>query len=198
MNIHSAVVLKPVETEKADTILEAALELFVERGFHGTAVPLVAERAGVGLGTIYRYFDSKEALVNALYRKWKGAIAARVLDDFPSDRPPREQFRTVWDRMAEFAVAHPREFAFLELHHHGRYLDPESLAMENNIVGFGIAMVKKAQADQVLKQADPALLMAFSDGAFLGVFRAGLEGRIPLTKDALMAAEQCCWEAVRA
>jgi hypothetical protein len=37
-----------------------------------------------------------------------------------------------------------------------------------------------------------------SNGAFLGVFRAGLEGRIPLTKTTLMDAERCCWEAVRA
>ena len=51
--------------------MAAALELFVERGFYGTAVPEIAERAGVGAGTIYRYFESKEALVNALYREQK-------------------------------------------------------------------------------------------------------------------------------
>jgi len=44
--------------DKRETILAAALELFVERGFYGTAVPEIAERAGVGAGTIYRYFES--------------------------------------------------------------------------------------------------------------------------------------------
>ena len=47
-------------------------ELFTERGFHGTAMPLVAERAGVAAGTIYRYFDSKEALVDAVFQKLEG------------------------------------------------------------------------------------------------------------------------------
>ena len=47
--------------DKREAVLGAALELFVERGFHGTTVPEIAERAGVGAGTIYRHFASKEA-----------------------------------------------------------------------------------------------------------------------------------------
>jgi len=188
----------PKVADKPDAILEAALELFVERGFHGSAMPLLAERAGVGAGTIYRYFDSKEKLVNVLYRRWKGAIATRVFDGFPVDRPPREQFRAVWTRMAEFALAHRREFAFLELHHHGSYLDAESQAMEARLVDFGRAMIRKAQDEQALKKLDPELLMALANGAFIGLFRAGMEGRIDLSMKLMMAAEQCCWEAIRA
>jgi len=184
--------------DKAEAILAAALELFVERGFHGTAVPLVAEKAGVSAGTLYHYFESKEALVNVLYRKWKAAIAQRVFDGFPADKPPREQFRTVWQRMAEFALAHPREFAFLELHYHGAYLDQESNAMEAHLLEFAAAMIKKAQAEQALKQQPHEVLLAFSNGAFIGLFRASVEGRVELTMELLMAAEQCCWEAIRA
>src|SRR6478609_4020444 len=102
----------PTDEAKTEAILKAALELFVERGFHGTPVPLIAERAGVGAGTIYRSFESKEAL---------------------ADAPPREQFRTIWERMAGFALKHPRELSFLELHHHGSYLDKKSLAIEHGI-----------------------------------------------------------------
>jgi TetR/AcrR family transcriptional regulator, repressor of fatR-cypB operon len=186
------------DQDKAEAILGAALDLFVERGFHGTSVPSVAERAGVAAGTIYHYFASKEALVNALYKRWKAEISARLVNEFPFDRPVREQFRTIWERMADFALAHPRELAFLELHHHGSYLDDESKRIENHTIDFGIEMVKRAQAEQALKALDPALLVELSNGAFLGVFRAGLEGRVPLTKETLMNAERCCWEAVRA
>jgi TetR/AcrR family transcriptional regulator, repressor of fatR-cypB operon len=187
---------KPVDKEAA--ILEAALALFVERGFHGTAVPAVAERAGVSAGTIYHYFDSKESLVNTLYRKWKAAIAEKVFVGFPVDRPPREQFQTVWRRMAEFALAHPREFAFLELHHHASYLDAESIAVERQLLDFGTAMISKAQGEQALKQGDPQLLMAVSNGAFIGLFRAGLEKALTVTMKEYLIAEQLCWEAVRA
>jgi AcrR family transcriptional regulator len=190
--------LAVAEHDKSEAILKAALDLFVERGFHGTSVPSVAHQAGVAAGTIYHYFASKEALVNALYQSLKQKIMARVLDDFPFAAPTREQFRTVWTRMAEFAVQNPREFAFLELHHHSSYLDAKSIAIENQIIQFGAQIIEAAQAAQVIKPLPPALLMEFANGAFIGVFRAGLAGHIPLTLETFLAAETCGWEAIRA
>jgi len=193
MRGHSA-----TDPDKGEAILGAALDLFVERGVYGTTVPSVAERAGVAAGTIYHYFDSKEALVNALFKRWKAEISSRVLNGFPFDRSPREQFRTCWERMADFALAHPKELAFLELHHHGSYLDAESHAIEHQILDFGVEMVKRAQQAEALKPLSATLLMELANGAFLGVFRAGIEGRMPLDKATFIDAERCCWEALRA
>ena len=53
---------------KRDDILNAAMELFGELGYDGTTVPMIAERAKVGAGTIYRYFENKESLVNILFQ----------------------------------------------------------------------------------------------------------------------------------
>ena len=47
----------------------AALELFVEKGFAGTRLEDVAARAGVSKGTLYLYFDSKEALFKAVIQE---------------------------------------------------------------------------------------------------------------------------------
>jgi len=47
----------------------AALELFVEKGFAGTRLDDVATRAGVSKGTLYLYFDGKEALFKAVIRE---------------------------------------------------------------------------------------------------------------------------------
>src|SRR5216117_965847 len=77
-------------TDKREAILAAALDLFVDRGFYGTAVPEIADKAGVGAGTIYRYFVSKEALVNAIYREEKTRFGRVALSDFPATAPTRE------------------------------------------------------------------------------------------------------------
>src|SRR5690606_28608174 len=50
-------------------LLEAALELFVERGFASTRLDEVAARAGVSKGTLYLYFASKEDLFKAVVRQ---------------------------------------------------------------------------------------------------------------------------------
>jgi len=56
---------KPSTQEK---ILDAALEVFSHKGFHVATVDEIAERAGVGKGTLYRYFSNKETLFNELVR----------------------------------------------------------------------------------------------------------------------------------
>jgi AcrR family transcriptional regulator len=56
---------KGVETR--DAILEAALELFREKGFDPTTMREIAVRAGVALGAAYYYFPSKEAIIQAYY-----------------------------------------------------------------------------------------------------------------------------------
>lgn len=50
-------------------LLEAALELFVEKGFAATRVEEVAARAGVSKGTLFLYFPSKEELLKAVVRE---------------------------------------------------------------------------------------------------------------------------------
>jgi len=198
-NIHSIVSGRPTDTRnREEAILKAALELFGERGFYGTTVPSVVERAEIAAGTFYHYFESKEQLVNVVYRRWKSEVARLILTDFPADHPPREQFRVTWERMTEFALAHPKELAFLELHQHGSYLDSESQAIENQTLDFGVMMLQRAQAAQALKPMDPAVLMAIVNGAFIGIVRQGIEKRVALTRETLMAAEVCCWEAIRA
>lgn len=50
---------------RPDELAQAALELCAERGVHATRVADVAERAGVTVGTVYRYFRDKDALIDA-------------------------------------------------------------------------------------------------------------------------------------
>jgi AcrR family transcriptional regulator len=202
MNIHS--VSMPATTaaaeparSKREAILDAALDLFAERGFHGTAVPLVAERARVGAGTLYRYFASKEALVNALYQREKGCFLSELVTDFPMDVPPREQFRVFWRRLVQYAQRHPRAAAFLELHHHAPYLDAESRALEDRVMQPVIDFIQRAQEQQALKALDPMLLISVVYGAFLGIAKNAFSGHLNLQPSTLDDAEACLWEAVR-
>jgi AcrR family transcriptional regulator len=189
---------RAIGSDKRDAIMTAALDLFVERGFYGTAVPEIAERAHVGAGTIYRYFESKDALVNELYRQEKARFARHVIENFRPPEGAREQFRTLWDRMARFAIEHPKSFVFLELHHHAQYLDAESRALEQRMLALFTNVILAAQMRGELKAARPRLLMAIVMGAFVGVTRSCVEDDEPLDKAAWHIAEQCVWEAIRA
>ncbi|MDA8403839.1 MAG: helix-turn-helix domain containing protein, partial [Desulfobacteraceae bacterium] len=46
--------------DKRNNIILAAMTLIAEQGFYGTSMSMIAEKAGVGIGTIYRYFEDLE------------------------------------------------------------------------------------------------------------------------------------------
>ncbi|OLT14809.1 hypothetical protein BJF78_17365 [Pseudonocardia sp. CNS-139] len=78
-------------------VMAAALALFCEQTWEGTRVPEIAERAGVSVGTIYRYFPSKEALGSAVFADAKAALTARTLTDEVRRAEPREALRGIWE-----------------------------------------------------------------------------------------------------
>jgi TetR/AcrR family transcriptional regulator, repressor of fatR-cypB operon len=180
-----------------DPLLEVALKLFVELGVDGTPVPMIAERAGVGVGTLYRRFASKEILVNRLFRYWKRAYASHLYFGFPSGKPVREKFHYFWSRLASFAQAHPDAFLFLESHHHGSYLDAESRALEQEVLK-PVRRLLQSSLGGALKPLDAEALRAFVLGAFSSVVRSSRTGALELTPALLDALEECAWHAVAA
>ncbi|MBN8610527.1 MAG: TetR/AcrR family transcriptional regulator [Deltaproteobacteria bacterium] len=188
---------REASAEKRAAILAAALELFAERGFHGTAVPLVAEKAKVGAGTIYRYFDSKEALVNAVYQNEKRQMLDALLAEFPFDKPHREQFRVFFLRMAAYAKKQPLSVRFMELHHHQAYLDDASRHLEEHGNTMIEAAIHSGIQAEALKDLPVQTLIAVVWGVFLGVLRGWSEGRLELNDKTLIPIEQCLWEAIR-
>jgi AcrR family transcriptional regulator len=64
---------------KVGLILEATQQLLDQGGIDSLTTNAVAEKAGVSIGTVYQYFDSKQAILNALADREIEALAARVL-----------------------------------------------------------------------------------------------------------------------
>lgn len=96
-------------------ILRGAGDAFVELGWPGTTVTAVAERAGVGTGTIYQYFRGKEDLLAALVGEWtlaalgqirawdpaEGAVGLRsLITRFVSGYATTARFQRVWEEVS--------------------------------------------------------------------------------------------------
>ncbi len=204
MNIHSINAMGqpkkmklPTSPDKREAILDAAVRLFAERGYHGTPMPLLAEEAGVGAGTMYRYFPSKEELVNVLFRNWKGLLFNTLVEDFRADAPARQQFHELWTRLAAFAMKHPDGFTFLELHHHAPYLTEESREVEQRVLMLVHSYVVQAQRDMILKPIRPEVMIAMAWGAFVGLMKAAALGYLRLEKEVLDETEELMWQALR-
>jgi len=84
-----------------DKLVAAARELFTERG---TSAPLedIAERAGVGIGTLYRHFPTRKALLEAVYVDEVAAMARSAAD--LAELPPWEALSAWLHRYVGFAA----------------------------------------------------------------------------------------------
>jgi len=105
-------------------IIEAARELFLERGFDGVSVGDIAERAEVGRTTFFRHFGDKQEVVFANEQELLDTItAARQADSTPAPRNATEaveQLRPVLLALCAQATADPgaytRHFQLIEQH----------------------------------------------------------------------------------
>jgi AcrR family transcriptional regulator len=184
------------QDDKRTRLLGAALDLFETRGFDGVAVPEIAAKAGVAVGTVYRYFESKEALVNALYRHWKAAYNAQVFAPLAPGLSHREQFSAYWQRMMLFARTHVRAARFMDLHHHGDYLDPESRALSRRYAEVAKEYFAQAHAAGAVRDLDPTLAAAMMWGAAAGLVKFSAQGALAFDAEAATAMEDALWRAI--
>jgi AcrR family transcriptional regulator len=182
------------QQQKQDAILHAALTLFAQRGFHGAAVPDVAKLADVGTGTIYRYFESKEELVNAVFQRAKSLLRDTLMQDgFDFTRPARQLFHDFWQRLSTFADHYPLEFRFLELQDHVPYLDDASRQIELQVLLPIWQFCVEARDKGTARAMEPGALMALIWGAFVGLRKAEYNGYLALDETVRQRAEEACW-----
>ena len=122
--------------DKLNRILEAATIAFAEKGFHGTTIPDIADSAGVGAGTIYRYFANKEDLVNGVFINSKRKLLSYLVTDINNENKfdLEARFKSAWGNLCRFAKENPKEFYFLEMQEHSKYLSKESKKLERQIL----------------------------------------------------------------
>lgn len=183
--------------DKAEQILAAALSLYTVKGSHATSMDELAQAAGVAAGTVYRYFASKEVLVNALFHHWNKAYDHALFHDYPWADAPREQFSRYWRRNARFARAYPEAYLFLEAHWNDPYLDEDSKALVEEQNRRGEFFFSECRRLQITKDVSEELIHAIICGAFTRVIQFWRHGRLELTDEVIKQAEICCWEAIR-
>ena len=81
--------------EKRRQILDAAVRVFARKGFHASRVGDIAEEAGVAHGLLYHYFDSKDAVLQAVFQENWNVLLERIASVEETDEPAVAQLRHV-------------------------------------------------------------------------------------------------------
>jgi AcrR family transcriptional regulator len=99
--------------DKRTAILEAALKLFTERGFHGTSTAQISKEASVATGTLFNYFPTKEDLINNLYFEVKGDLSRAMGENIEAESTFQNKLRKIWSNLVKWGVDNQEEFLFV-------------------------------------------------------------------------------------
>lgn len=84
---------RPPKEQRIDTIVESARKVFCACGFEKGSIEDIAKEAGIAEGTIYRYFDSKQGLLNEVLRRHYSALFEDIQQTLPSIEGPGNRLR---------------------------------------------------------------------------------------------------------
>lgn len=102
-------------------ILDAARDEFGERGFSDSSIVAITQRAGVALGTFYTYFDSKEAVFQALVRDMSAQVRDRVAPAFEGACDALDGERRALQSFLDFVRTHRDVYRIID---EAEFVDP--------------------------------------------------------------------------
>jgi len=131
-------------------ILDTAYKLFAQRGYANTTMRLLAEEAGVGLGTIFKHFPDKPSLLVEAYQGDLGTIIIEAFQTIPESGIKKQllhvtrQIYKYYSSNPEFSKTLIKESLFLE-GKHGKILDEQLKTFLETISELISAAVKKGE-----------------------------------------------------
>lgn len=149
---------------KKDLILNAALELLVEKGVHNTPMSQVAKAANTGMGTIYNYFPNKEVLINEIYINIKEQEENLFLE-VDTDGPIKTRFESYMTVLIEFFMEHPSYFKFLQQLEASPIITEENKTNGRKPVEIVASLLESGQEDRIIKSVEMKQILVFIGGA---------------------------------
>jgi AcrR family transcriptional regulator len=183
---------------RRDAILNAAMELIAERGFHRSPTSLISKKAGVGNGTIYHYFKNKEVLIEEIFNMiWKRYLSITALENQSGKVPLREQFIRISKTILTFFIQNAHEFRFLEQYFNSPY-GLEKVRSEGFNDGDPTQVILRlAKEQQIVKDLPVDLLSLISYAPIPFLARDHVGGFITLDEDSIHSIAIACWDAIK-
>jgi TetR/AcrR family transcriptional regulator, fatty acid metabolism regulator protein len=180
------------QEERRRQILDAAVRAFAKKGYHASRVSDIAEEAGVAYGLVYHYFESKDAVLESIFRDMWGMMVAAINAVEDEEESPREQLRKscaivlrTWRDYPDVVRVLVREVA-----RSGEQLQREVEEIAHAFEALQ-RIVERGQAQNVFRDdISPRLASWVIYGALEEILTGWVLGRLPGDDDDIKEAER--------
>jgi len=187
--------------KKQTLILNATIDLIAENGFHASPASQIAERAGVGIGTIYRYFENKDVLIHEVFKYIEKRMIKDVFQHDDDSLPVKERFTLILTKLISYLVEHPNDFNFLEQFYDSPYgikkRREDSLMNNNDNWNPLKKLLDNAKNRQIIKDMPRDMLCGFFFGPITFMIKDHFVGIIDLNNGNIKMIVEACWDAIK-
>jgi len=188
------------KSDKRADIMQAAMELIVEQGFHGAPMSEIAGKAGVAAGTIYRYFENKDVLITQLHRELEGNILSVLQEGFPLGKPLRERFLFMLRTLLGYFIEHPLHFRYMEQFFNSPYgIKMHRERLSGKLGGHDILgeLFAEGISRKILKELPVLVLFSLAFGPMINLIRDHILGFITLDESLIRRTAEASWDAIK-
>jgi AcrR family transcriptional regulator len=175
--------------DKREAILAAARRLIARLGLHATPMSAVAREAGVATGTLYLYFPSKEAMINALYlevlAERERSMAADADEARRNGATGRDGLWGFWHGLARWHLDHPDASSCLQQCQTSAILTSETREAERRMNADGLKNFEAAVAAGALRDIPLHVFWALVAGPIFTLAQMRDAREMEITDDVL-------------
>jgi AcrR family transcriptional regulator len=184
-------------TNKRQAILDATLRLISQNGFHGTSMSQVAEEAKVSTGIIYHYFESKDELIDELYKSINRKSAQAILKELDQEQPVKTQIQQLLRNIIRYFVWHPQESVFTEQYIRSPYHHTDIEIEVSEYYQPAIACYERARQERIIKDLPQCLINILTVNVATSLAQRQARGQIKLTEEFIEQVNETSWDAIR-
>lgn len=158
---------------KREEILNAATEVFAEKGYHQATISDLARAGGFGEATVYNYFSNKEEILLTLPLYYLSDLEEKINEHLAGLRQPEEKLRRFIWLYTWWCQNRPKfvRVWLLEIHRQSAYYDSPGYELRNRIMHSTWTMLEEGQnMGQFRKEVDPHLFCCMLTGALNYLF----------------------------
>ena len=183
--------------DKRERIFNAALDLISKKGFHRTTTQLISKKANVGMGTLYRYFSSKEKLIIELYRHLY-VLKNTIMSENLLGKSYEEQFISSANCLFHFYLKHQNIFLYLEQFRYSPYSAgmPQEELNSPSHKKFSDFLIKGIQNKKIIKMPLDQL-MALIHGPIVSLIRQFKSKQQKLSDETITIFLQSVWNSIK-
>lgn len=154
---------------KRERILLAARRLFVNQGFHNTPTSAIAREANVANGTLFHYFNTKEELINTLYKETKRSFFTITTAGVDNEKNIKRKIRLLWYNTVKWALNRPQDFLFIQQYSNSPFISQLTQEDISEHIGFYFDLIDQGKGKGTLKDIPTDLMYQLTTYQIYGI-----------------------------